>query len=80
MLTVQVCQQRRLVVMHPNVAKSISAATVHATTAENMGPKAKRVGILGGHTRVNKIVHDGELEACWECFTHYVGKARAKPG
>ena len=57
MLTVQVCQQRRLVAMHPNKAKSFSVATVHTTAAENMEPEARRVGMFGGHTQKIKISH-----------------------
>ena len=64
MLTVQVCQQHRLVAMPPNKAKSVSASTVHTAAAENVGPAARRVGMLGGLSRVRKRVDDGELEAC----------------
>ena len=78
MLTVQVIKQHRLVAMHPNKAISFSAATVHTAAAENVGPEARREGMLGGPTRVNKIVHDGNLEACWECCTHCIGKTRSK--
>ena len=38
-------------------------ASWYSATAENMGPEARRVGMLGGHTRVNKRVDDGEVEA-----------------
>ena len=31
--------------------------------AENVGPEARRGGMLGGHTRVSKGVDDGEVEA-----------------
>ena len=68
MLTVHACQQHRLVVMQPNKAKSFPAATVWYTAAvENVVPKARKVGMLGGHTRVSKSADDGEVEACWEC-------------
>ena len=71
MLTVQVSQQHRLVAMHPNKVRLFSAATVHTAAAENGGLVAMRVGRLGGHTRVRKNGDDGEVEACWECCTHY---------
>ena len=70
MLTGQACQQHRLAVMHPNKAKSsFPAATVpswYTAAAENVGPEARRVGMLGGHTLVSKkSVDDGEVvEAC----------------
>ena len=66
MLTVQACQQHRLVVMQLNKVKSFPAATVwYTATAENVGPEARRrVGMLGGHTRVIKNVDNGEVEAC----------------
>ena len=32
--------------------------------AEKVGPEAKRIGMLGGNTRVSKTVDDGEVEAC----------------
>ena len=60
MLTVQVCQQRRLVGMHPDKAKSFSAATVHTTAAKNMRPEARRVGMFEGHTQKIKIAHSME--------------------
>ena len=54
--------------MQPNKAKSFPAATVWYTAAvENVVPKARKVGMLGGHTRVSKSADDGEVEACWEC-------------
>ena len=69
MPTVQVCQQYRLVAMHPKQAKSFSEATVQTVAAENVGPEARRVGMVRGHTRVRKSVHDGEFEAGWACCT-----------
>ena len=64
--------------MHPKRAKLFSAATVNIAAAENVGPQARIVGVLRGHTRVSKVVHEGELEACWECCVHYIGNIRAK--
>ena len=78
MLTVQVCQQHRQVAMHPNKAKSFSAATVHTAAAENVGSEARKVGMITGNTRARKCVYDGELEACWKCCTHYVAKIKAR--
>ena len=43
-----------------------------------MGPEAKRVEMLGGHTRVSESVDIGEVEAWWECCTQYVGRAKAR--
>ena len=48
--------------MHPNKAKSCPAA-------ENVGPEARRVEMLGGYTRVSQSFDDGEVEALWECYT-----------
>ena len=48
-VTVQTYQQHRLVVMHPNKAKTFPAATVlreqswYTAAAENVGPEARRV-------------------------------------
>ena len=85
MLTVQACEQYRLVVVHPNRVKSFPAATVpevkklrHTAAAENAGPEARRGGMLGGHTRVSKSVDDGEVEAWWECHTQHVGKTKVR--
>ena len=36
----------------------------YTAAAENIGPEASRVRVLGGHTRVSKSVDDGEVEAC----------------
>ena len=48
----------------------LTAATVwYTAAAENVGPEARRVGMLGGRTRVTKSVDDGVVEACWECCT-----------
>ena len=64
-------------------AKSFPAAAVPAAAswytavAGNVGPKARRVGILGGHTRVSKSVDDREVEAYWECGTQHVGRTKA---
>ena len=69
MLTVQASQQHRLVVMPPNKAKSYPAATVSAVAKlghrrrGNVGPEARRGGMLGGHTHVSRSVDDGEVEA-----------------
>ena len=35
----------------------------YTAAVENMGPEARRVEMLGGHTRVSKSVDDGEVEA-----------------
>ena len=75
MLTVQSCQQHQLVAIQPNEAKSCPAATC---AAENVGPEARRVGVLGGHTRVSKSVDDGEVEVCWECCPLHVGRTKAR--
>ena len=68
MLTVQACQQHRLAAMHPNKAKSFPVDTVakswYTTAAENVGPEARIVGMLGRDTRLSKSVDDGEVEAC----------------
>ena len=75
MLTVQVCQQHRLVVMHPNNAKSFPAATIRwDTAAESVGPAASRVESLLGRMSVSKRVGYGGVEAWWECCTHHVGR------
>ena len=42
--------------MHPIKAKSCPAA-------ENVGPEARRVEMLGGYTRVSQSFDDGEVEA-----------------
>ena len=64
MLTEQACQQHRLVVMDPNNAKSLPAATVSwDTTAESVGPTARRVETLVGCMRVSKKIGYGGVEA-----------------
>ena len=82
MLTVQACQQHRLVVMHLNNTKSFPAATVPAaakwdTAAESVGPAARRVESLVGHMSANKRVGYGGIDPCWECCTHHVGRIKA---
>ena len=82
MLTVQACQQHRLVVMHPNNAKSFPAATglrqqSWDTAAESVGPAARRVESLVGRMSVSKKVGYGGVEAWWECCTHHVGRTKA---
>ena len=78
MLRVQACQQHRLVVMQPNKAKWFPAATVPEVYIAKLGQRRRgkrgtrseeRGNMLEGHTRVSKIVDDGEAEACWECCT-----------
>ena len=54
-------------VVHPEKEKSFSAATTtvqswYTTAVENVGPEARRVEMLGGHTRVSKSVDNGEVE------------------
>ena len=71
-------QQHRLVTMHPNKVRSFSPAIVHTAAVENGEPEARPVRRLGGHTRVSKNGDDGEVEACRECCTHYVGKTKAR--
>ena len=86
MLTMQACQQHRLAVMHPNKAKSFPAAIVPAVAyiswdiaaVENVGPEARRRGMLGGHTRVSESVDDRKVEAWWECRTQHVGRTKAR--
>ena len=62
---------RRLAVMPPNKAKSFPAATVPAVAnwdtaaAENVGPEARRGGMLGGYTRGSTSVDDREVESLW---------------
>ena len=79
MLTVQACQQHRLVVIQPDKAKSFPAAIVlwYTAAAENVEPEARRAGVLGGHTRVSKNIEDGEVEAWWECCTQHLGRMKA---
>ena len=36
---------------------------LYSAAAENVGPEARRVGMLGGHTQVSKSVDDGGVEA-----------------
>ena len=82
MLTVQACQQHRLAVIHPNKAKSFSAATVPAVAKlghrrrGKRGPEARRGEMLEG--RVSKSVDDGEVEAWRECRTQHVGRMKAR--
>ena len=38
-------------------------ASWYTAAAENVGSEARRVEMLGGHTRVSKSVDDGEVEA-----------------
>ena len=79
MLTMQACQQHRLIVMHPNNnAKLFPAATVPA--AAKLGHRhgtARRVELLVGHMSVSKRVGYGGVEAWWECCTHHVGRIEA---
>ena len=82
MLTVQACQQHRLVVMHPTNAKSFPAATVPAeeswdTAAESVEPAARRVETLVGHMSVSKRIGYGGVEAWWECCTQHGGRTKA---
>ena len=46
--------------------------------AKNVGPEARRVGMLGGHTRVSQSVDDEEVEACWERCTQHIGRTKAR--
>ena len=55
------------IVSHGNRAKSWYTAS-----AENVGSEARRVGMLGGHTRVSKSADDGEVGACWDYCTRHV--------
>ena len=84
MLTMQACQQHRLVVMQPTKQNRflrrpcLRQQSWYSAAAENVGPVARRVGMLGGHTRVNKSVDDGEVEPCWESCTQHVGITKAR--
>ena len=80
MMVVQACRQHRLVVMQPNKAKSFLAATVswYSAATVNVGPEARRVGMLRDHTRVSKSTDDGEVEACWEYCAQHVGRTKAR--
>ena len=55
MLTVQPCQQHRLV-MHPNNAKSLSAATVPAASAK-LGPRRGKRGTRSEERRIARRSH-----------------------
>ena len=46
--------------------------------AENVGPEARRGGMLEGHTRLSKNVDDGEVEAWWKYQTQHVGRTKAR--
>ena len=79
MLTVQACQQHRLAVMHPNRREIVSRGNRwYTAAAENVGPEARRVAMLGVHRQVTKPVDDGEVDACWECCTQHVGRTKAR--
>ena len=56
MLTVQACQQHRLMVMHPNKAKSFSAATVPAVAKLGHLRRGKR-GIRSEERRNARRAH-----------------------
>ena len=55
MLTVQACQQHRLVVMHPNNAKSFPAATVPA--AAKLGHRRGKRGTRSEESRIARRSH-----------------------
>ena len=55
MLTVQACQQHRLVVMHPNNAKSFPAATVPA--AAKLGHRRGKRGTRSKESRIARRPH-----------------------
>ena len=55
-------------------------ATVHTAVAENVGPEARRVEMLGGHTRGSKSVDEGELQVCWVCCIQNVANEMQEPG
>ena len=65
--------QQSEIVSRGNLAKS-----GYTAAAENVGPEARRVGILGGHTQVRKSIDDGEVKACWERCTQDVGRTNAR--
>ena len=44
----------------------VSRGNRATAAAENMGPEARRGGMLGEQTRVSKSVDDGEVIAWWE--------------
>ena len=50
----------------------------YTATAEDVGPEARRVEMLGGSTRESKSVDDGGVEAWLECCTQHVGKKKAR--
>ena len=83
MLTVQACQQHRLVVMYPNNTKSFPAATVPAVAklGHRRGKRGtrseERVETLVGHMSVSKRVGYGGVEAWWECCPQHVGRIKA---
>ena len=61
MLTVQACQQHRLVAMHPNNAKSFPAAT--APAAAELGHRRGKRGTRSEERRIARRSHVSKLES-----------------
>ena len=83
MLIVWPCQQHRLVVMHPNDAKSLPASTVPA--AAKLGHRRGKRGIrsedrklLVVHMLVSRRVDYREVEAWWQYRTQLVERSKAR--
>ena len=77
------CQQHRLEAMHYQKAKSFPAPTVsavgklvHRRRGKRGARSDRRVEMLGVHTRVSKIVDNGEVEA--ESRTQHVERTKAR--
>ena len=77
MVTVQACQKRRLVLVHPNKAKSFTAATIHHRCGKRGTQRQESRNAPRSHASKQKR-DDGEVEAYWAGYTQHVARAKAR--
>ena len=58
--------------------RACGSSSWDTAAAENVGPRARRGGMLRERTRVSKSVDDGEVEAWWECHAQHVGRTKGR--